>query len=374
MLTEKNDRQTILRQSNIELLRIVAMVIIVAHHFAVHSGFAFSPKTITINRLWIQFIQIGGKIGVDIFVLISGYFLISQQSVKTKKVVALWGKVFFYSIALYLVFVVSGLTPFGIKELIMQLAPIAFSQWWFASTYFVLYLLVPYINKLLRMFDKEQYVRFLALLLLLWSVIPSFTGQALESNSLLWFVVLYAIAGYIKLFDIRTKLTGAKLIGLSIFCIVLTFLSAVAFDIIGTKIPIFGAHATFFYSMQKLPVLVISVLMFVGFTKIDIGYSKFVNMISSATFGVYLIHDNRYVRPFIWKTVFQNASYAESNLLIPHSLIAIAVVFVGCSIIELARIYLIEKNITSAINKISILIDSKINSLLSGRALNMLKQ
>ena len=52
-----------LRQSNIELLRIVAMVLIVAHHFAVHGGFDFPLANITVNRLWIQFIQIGGKIG-----------------------------------------------------------------------------------------------------------------------------------------------------------------------------------------------------------------------------------------------------------------------------------------------------------------------
>ena len=63
-----------LRQSNIELLRIITMFFIVAHHFAVHSGFDFPVNTISINRLWIQFIQIGGKIGVDIFVLISFVF------------------------------------------------------------------------------------------------------------------------------------------------------------------------------------------------------------------------------------------------------------------------------------------------------------
>ena len=61
-----------IRKSNIELLRIVAMVIIVMHHFAIHGGFAFSSETISINRLWVQFITMGGRLGVNIFVLISG--------------------------------------------------------------------------------------------------------------------------------------------------------------------------------------------------------------------------------------------------------------------------------------------------------------
>ena len=352
------DRQTD-RQSNFELLRIIAMIIIVAHHFSVHGGFDFSTDTINFNRLWIQFIQIGGKIGVDLFVLISGYFLVSQKSIKTNKVIKLWGQVFFYSIVIFIAFVILGIKPFGIKELIKHIAPITFSQWWFASTYFVLYLLVPFINRLLCSFDKKQYFCFLVCLLGLWCFIPTFTGQTFQSNSLIWFIVLYSISGYIKLFGINTKLTGKKLIILSAAFVVLTFMSAVIFDIIGTKIAFVGTHATFFYDMQRLPILIISLLMFIGFSKIDIGHRKLINTISASTFGIYLIHDNGYVRPFLWETVFQNASYSDNNLLMPYSLMVIAIVFVGCSIIELTRIHLIENNCISIINKISGFIDEK---------------
>ena len=136
----------VLRQSNFELLRILAMVIIIAHHFAFHSGFEFPNDRLSINRLWIQFILIGGKIGVNIFILISGYFLVLAKQRKTSKVLKLWGQLFFYSIIIYIVFVVSGEVAFDIKGLIKSLAPITFCQWWFASTYFVLYLLTPFIN------------------------------------------------------------------------------------------------------------------------------------------------------------------------------------------------------------------------------------
>ena len=49
------------RKSNIELLRIISMIIIIAHHYAVHGGFNFSTQNITINRLWIQFLTLGGE-------------------------------------------------------------------------------------------------------------------------------------------------------------------------------------------------------------------------------------------------------------------------------------------------------------------------
>ena len=91
-----------LRQSNIELLRIVSMIMIVAHHFSVHGNFKFPIDTLTVNRLWTQFIQMGGKIGVDIFVLISGYFLVSSVTIKKEKVIKLWLQIFTYSVVLFL--------------------------------------------------------------------------------------------------------------------------------------------------------------------------------------------------------------------------------------------------------------------------------
>ncbi len=95
MQVSEFNRQVIPRQSNIELLRIIAMLIIIAHHFAVHSGFEFSNDAVTVNRLWIQFIQIGGKTGVNVFVLISGYFLITSKTLKTSKAIKLWLQIFF---------------------------------------------------------------------------------------------------------------------------------------------------------------------------------------------------------------------------------------------------------------------------------------
>ena len=108
--------------------------------------------------------------------------------------------------------------------------------------------------------------------------------------------------------------------------------------------------------------------------KLDIGHSKILNMISSATFGVYLIHDNLYMRPFLWERVFKNASYVNSRLLIPFSLIVVFVVFSGCSIIELGRIYLIENNIDSLIRKIELLIDYKIKPIVSDKITDLLEQ
>lgn len=361
MQDEKLDIQAMLRHSNIELLRIIAMIMILAHHFSIHGGFELSADVISVNRLWLQFIQIGGKIGVNVFVLISGYFLISSKSLKINKVIKLWIQIFMYSVLIFLLFIILGIEPFEIKELIMSCFPITYSQWWFASTYFMLYLISPYINKLLNMLDKREYQRLLMLLTICWCIIPTLTAQSFQSNGLLWFVYLYSLAGYIKLHNPKTNIKSTTYILLSILVTILTFLSATFFELLGMKVAFFKIHATFFhtmhYEMQRIPIVVISVLLFVGFLKINIGYKRIINLVASATFGVYLIHDNRHVRPFLWETVFKNASYSESNMLISYSLLVIAIVYIICTIIELARIYLLEKHYIGLLNYLANVID-----------------
>ena len=52
-----------MRESNIELLRIVSMVLIIMHHFTVHGAFPFTPD-LTFNKVFLQVFELGGKAGV----------------------------------------------------------------------------------------------------------------------------------------------------------------------------------------------------------------------------------------------------------------------------------------------------------------------
>lgn len=349
------------RDSNIELLRIISMLLILAHHFSVHGGFNILKTSFTINRLWIQFLQFGGKIGVNIFVIISGYFLITSKGIKISKILKLWLQLFFYSVSIYTLFVLTGVEVVSIKGIIKNVLPVIFTKWWFASTYFVLYLLSPYINKLLNSFSKREYHRFLALLTFFWCIIPTFTTNSFQSNPLIWFIYLYSLAGYMRLYGLlNTVKTGTCLLA-SFVVSLLTYLSAVVFDLLGLKISAFSEHATYFFEMQKLPILIISVLLFLGFSKLNIGSIKLINIVSSATFGVYLIHDNAYVREFLWQTLFKNASYAYSDMLIPYSMLVIIIVYLTCTVIELIRIYFIEKSYMSMVNNISEKIEMSID-------------
>lgn len=361
------------RQSNIELLRIVAMVMIVAHHFSVHSGFSFPDGTLTLNRVWLQLLQYGGKIGVDLFVLVTGYFSVTSLKFKAEKLVRTWGATFFWSVVTLIVFVAVGLQEFDGFALFHRCLPIIFQEYWFVTAYFLLVLFSPFINLLLNRLDRRQCRALVLLLLGLFCVVPSFFGFTLLSNDLLWFTSLYVFAAYLRLHGSlriweRKKKTaesgkagkergsvkkergsGAYFLYAGITILVVMGLTALLDALHLPK----NFFRDYLYNMQMLPVFLASVFIFMGFLKLKIGQLRFINVIASATFGVYLIHDNYYVRVYIWKTLFRNPAYTESPLLIPHSLWVVAVVFIVCTLLELLRMLALERWYMKGVRKVA---------------------
>lgn len=335
--------QSTTRQSNIELLRIFAMVMIVAHHIGVHSNFDLTSGMPAVNRLWIQFIQMGGKIGVNVFVLISGYFLITAKSLKLSKVAKLWLQLGTYSVVMYLLFVLLGEESFSVWDFLGRFFPITNASWWFARTYFILFILSPFLNTGLNAMGQKAHLRLLLVLTVLWSLIPTFLSDAMESNSLLWFIYLYALAGYIRLY-VDIKGVKAKTWFIAAGAITaFTYLLAVVLDWFGVA-SVFDPYSfSYFFEMQKIHILLLSVTIFMAFLAKDMGRHPVINILSSATFGVYLLHDYGDMRAALWQRLFENESYAESWLLIPYTLLQLVVVFAVCAVIELLRIYLLEK-------------------------------
>lgn len=340
------------RDSSFELLRIMSMFFIVICHFATHGGFDFGAQTLTLPRFWWYFIEMGGNFGVDVFVLISGYFLVASKNelFNANRILKFWGQVFFYSIAIYVIFGIAGINEFSLKSLVKTVFPITFGQWWFASTYFVLYLIHPFLNNLLNKIDKKTYQSLLTLLITIWCIIPTFTGTSFQSNSLLWFITLYCVAGYIRLFDLNRIFTTKHFFCFWLLFSALRYLSSVILIILGTKIPFAADHSLHFYGTQSVLTFLSALSLFMAFKSIKMDYQKWINSIASASFGVYLIHDSGIIRPFLWTTVFKNATYQNTAFLIPYSIFAVLLVYTVSTIIDLLRQATIEKVFLSILN------------------------
>ena len=333
------------RNTSIELLRIISMIMIMFHHFAYHGNFEWNFNEVTLPHLWYDFILMGGKVGVDIFVLISGYFLIenTEKLFQPKKLLKFWGQVVFYSIMTYLLSVMLRLNAFEIKQLIKVCLPITYPGWWFASTYFMLYLIHPFLNKLLHGLSKTEYQYLILMMVLCWSIIPTATTQLFESNSLLWFVTLYGIAGYVNLYGGNQKLQSKHYFSLYFMVLIITYTVSTTFLFLGTKKEEWSTHAIDFFEIERLPILLMAITLFMGFVTLKMNYHKWINMIASTTFGVYLIHDSSYIRYYLWTNIFKINQYQDSTFLILYSILVVFILYVSCTMIDLIRKKLVEK-------------------------------
>ncbi|WP_415338254.1 hypothetical protein [Clostridium perfringens] len=102
---------------------------------------------------------------------------------------------------------------------------------------------------------------------------------------------------------------------------------------------------------NRLPIAICSISLFLVFKNLRVKSNKFINTISATTFGIYLIHDNTYVRPFLWNNILKNSEYLNSNFLVIHAIVSITIVFIICSIIDYLRKKLIEKPLLELISR-----------------------
>ena len=134
------------RVSKFELLRIIAMYLIVVHHSIIHGMLNVSEKAYLLNHpvnLSASVImELGGKIGVIIFVLITGYFMVYSQ-ISLTKILRIWLPIFFWSIFFYFLYCVST-RSFSIFRFIKAVFPLLFNEYWFMTVYLFLYLLLPF--------------------------------------------------------------------------------------------------------------------------------------------------------------------------------------------------------------------------------------
>lgn len=216
------------------------------------------------------------------------------------------------------------------------LFPILSDTWWFASTYFVLYLLHPFINIVLNKLNKRQCGILLLLLVVMWSVIPTVSLRSFQGNSLLWFMTMYVAGAFARLHGFNPKLKTLHYLLLFVLFTALTYLTSLSRAVN-------GGVETRYYGQEKLTVFLMSVNLFMTFATLKMKPRKWINVVGPAMFGVYLIHDHPQVRSFLWRTLFKNASFADTALLIPYSIMAVAAVLAVCTVIDLVRIYAVEK-------------------------------
>ncbi len=333
------------RQSNMELLRVVAMLMIITLHYLDKGNVLpeFAQMN-TVNHYLAWILEAFCFVAVNLYVLISGYFLCTSKFT-FKKLCTLWAQILFYSWIIGAIMILMGSAEVnGLYELIFIAFPVTSGHYWFATVYVLLFALSPFLNAAIEKMSKKQHrVCIIVLLVIfsLWNTVLPMTMPMTdrEGMDIAWFVCLYIIAAYLRKYpeDMKKK---AYIYSLGyVGCSFLVFGSGLALIYVERIIGKLGGYATNWYAYNSLPVLMGSVCLFVAFAKCEIKgvhISKIINTLAGATFGVYLIHEHQFLR-YLWQQwlcVEQNASKPWMPV---HLLGSIALVFLLCFVAEWVR-------------------------------------
>ena len=312
------------RESNFELLRIISMLMIVAFHCVFKSGFSL-PGELGVNSFIIYTFWLLGELGVNIFILISGYFMI-KGSFKIHKFIDLIMQVIFYSALSYLLSCLLTDVSFSMLDFALNLIP----RYWFVRTYLLIYIISPYLNKFLTRLSKKNLRILLLVCLVIWCIVPTIFGVFKKStedfffyNRNIWLIMVYCVGAYIRLFHTQRKTSKFYWVLTSVFFVLLV-LSIPIFNYFGKSMNI---NAVYFWTPNNIVTFCLSLCLFIAFFNLKVTHNKTINLIASASFGVYLLHDGC-LSKFIWSS-FNVASYIKSPTLIIRILLSVILIYVG---------------------------------------------
>lgn len=342
------------RSSNLELFRIISMLLIIAHHYVVNSGLSsldgpLYDDNFSIKSIIMFLFGAWGKTGINCFIMITGYFMCTSQ-ITAKKYVKLLLEVFLYKIVIYLLFLCIGLETFSVMSLVDRLLIIRNVKDNFVGCFLLFYLLIPFLNILIKNINEKQHIRLLALLgftYIFFGTMPKFN---VNMNYVSWFTVLYFIASYIRLYPKEIFSKKAFWGAATIISMLLSAASVIGCLWLSIRTGTNMAYRFVTDSNTALAVMT-GVSSFMFFKNLSVPYSKFINTLGASTFGVLLIHGNGNVCDWLWYDFLNNTGVYKESYVFIHAVLSVIGVFIVCTIIDILRIRFIEAPIMKCWDK-----------------------
>ncbi len=316
------------------------MLLIVAYHYVINSGLTavngpiYSESTST-RSLFLLLFGAWGKIGINCFVMITGYFM-CKSSITAKKFVKLVGEWLFYSYTIHLIFIAVGYEKLTVRSAIEIVVPITSLAQNFTSCFVVFWLFIPFLNLLIAKMNERQH--FYLLLLTGFTYVFLGTVHRVTMNYVSWFMVLYFIASYIRLYP-KKWMSNKLICGLMLLFFII--LSATSVVVCAHK-----GFSTFFFvtDSNAFLAIMVGIFGFLFFKNIHIPYNKFINTVAASTFGVLCIHAHSdAMRQWLWRDTLDNVGHYGDSFMPLYAIGCVVGVFTVCTVIDIIRINLLEK-------------------------------
>lgn len=318
------------------------MLAIIAHHYVVNStviqSFVYDGGT-SPQQYFLECWGMWGKTGINVFILISGYFMCRMQ-LTVKRYVKLLVQILFYGFSIMLIFAICDYQALTLKEVVKKLLGLFMHiNNGFSASFMAFYAFVPFYNKLIEILSKKRLCQLVIGLLFVMTICSTFLF-APTMNEPIWYMTLYFVAAYIRLYPSKwsnsLKLSSIILV-LSILaaltvCIGLVYLSNVT-GRIG-----YSAYKWHLVSdSNKLLAFIVGLSAFLTAKNIRMGHSKIINGLAAGCFGVLLIHaSSNTMRQWLWQDICNvpNMLHADLPILITQAVAVPIIIFLVCSFID----------------------------------------
>ncbi|WP_455542985.1 acyltransferase [Intestinibacter sp.] len=343
------------RSINLEILRILCIYMVLYLHSYTHSGVLEKVLPFSGNFYGVWIILSLFYCTINGFVMISGYFMINS-TFNIKKILNLWFQVWFYSVVIFIIFYI--FKPFDLTrtDLINSILPISRNSYWFATSYILLYLFFPLLNKIVKKLDRVKLKRLIIVMIVFFGVLPEIMpatyGILLGSGKgILWFATAYFMGAYCRLY-VDYKTINRKLCVVGYFVpAIFALLVRISLIIVFKLDPYDTQQIWRIYGNNTIFITISSIYLFLFFMsykdlRLKPKYEKVIIKISSCTFAVYLIHDNYLVRTWLW-ALLKTYTWVKYPYFLLFLLVVNIVIFSICLMIEILR-----RNIGKQIKKI----------------------
>lgn len=330
------------RSSNLELLRILCMLLIIGDHLTGQGGIA--DYTTLPSSFAFCLIGCGSRIACSVFILIGGWFL-CEQPYKTRRPLSLWLSLWLYTVPITLLCRLAGLDV-SLGALRWAAFPASTRQLWFISDYLLLLLCVPLLNRVLRGLPRTAHRGLLAVLAVPMILYPTLFGEnGIVSDTAWMFLYEYLLAAYLRRYPenrlarLLQNRAAALALGLGL-PLVNTAIRAVLETRGLTDGKAFQYVAYYRTALGALPNLLAALALFYLFKNLDLGCVWWVNALSGTTLGVYILHQVPAFRNFLWNGLLQAQAHHGS---VVYTLFAIFAVFFGCAAVDAVRTRLVMR-------------------------------
>lgn len=335
------------RIASIELLRILAMMMVVMLHYLSKGGLLTSLTEEFGPGAYIAWLlEAFSIVAVNVYMLISGYFLV-ESGFKPGRLAELICQVLFYSLLIPLVMMAVGLLEPGqltVYQLLQYLFPSQMVHYWFITAYIIMYLFAPVLAAGVKQLSRRQLEVVIILLLLFFSISKSVLPVHLEVDSQgydgLWFLCVFLVAAYMRLYGIPflQKGKGALLCYLVGCLLIYGLTMGVRLVYLRTGKLDYFIHAA--YDYNHIFNLFAAISLFYAFFNWKLSgeglAGRIILRIAPCTLGVYLLHEHIELRT-LWPLWLGATPECSPLVLVIRALGCVLLVFTVGILVDMAR-------------------------------------